>query len=67
MNNMFSGCKNLKELDLSSFTSNKLRGAFSMFEDCTSLELIDFSHFNECCYNKRNMFKNCNAKVIWQN
>ena len=43
---MFSGCTSLKELNLSSFNTNKVKYMTLMFCDCSSLKELNFSSFN---------------------
>ena len=45
MNNMFSGCKSLLTLDLSSFKTSSLKRCERMFEGCNQLESIRLSIF----------------------
>ena len=46
MSYMFSDCKSLESIDLSSFNTNKVTNMSNMFSDCKSLESIDLSSFN---------------------
>ena len=46
MSNMFSGCKKLAELDLSTFNTEKVTNMNSLFDGCASLEDLDLSSFN---------------------
>ena len=46
MNNMFNGCKSLKELNISKFNTNNVINMKSMFEYCNSLKKLDISNFN---------------------
>ena len=39
---MFVGCSKLKKLNLSSFVTNNVTTLAGMFNDCTSLEELDF-------------------------
>ena len=43
---MFSGCRNLKSLDLSGFKADHLTNIYFMFAYCSSLEELDLSGFN---------------------
>ena len=44
--NMFGGCYNLKELDLSNFDTSNIEDMNSMFEGCESLKELDLSNFD---------------------
>ena len=44
---MFSGCKNLVELDLSNFGTNSVVTMEEMFSNCINLEYINFIKYNE--------------------
>ena len=46
MSSMFSGCKNLKELDTSNFDTSKVTNMSSMFANCSSLTNLDLSNFD---------------------
>ena len=46
MASMFSWCKNLSSLDLSSFNTAKVTSMNSMFQSCQSLTSLDLSNFN---------------------
>ena len=46
MNGMFQNCKELKDLDLSNFKSEKVEDMSSTFLNCDSLENINFNGFN---------------------
>lgn len=43
---MFSGCKALTQLDLSSFNLSEVNYISSMFRDCVSLTVLDLSNFD---------------------
>ena len=61
MSGMFSGCKNLTELDLSKFNTSKVEYIGNMFSDCTSLKNITFVN-NFIISNVKNtngMFSGC--------
>ena len=42
----FSGCSNLKSVDLSGFDTSRVKNMRSMFYACSSLSSLDLSHFN---------------------
>ena len=42
---MFSGCSNLKELDLSNFNTKNIESMPKMFYGCSSLKSLDVSKF----------------------
>ena len=46
MNDMFSGCSSLKELNLSNFNTIKVIDMSYMFSRCSSLEELNISNFN---------------------
>ncbi len=46
MSNMFSGCNNLKELDVSSFDTSKVTDMSDMLKGCSSLTELDVSNFD---------------------
>ena len=57
---MFSNCKNLISINLSSFNSQKVKNTFFMFSFCKSLKNIDLSYFNtENVTNMSYMFIDC--------
>ena len=43
---MFSGCKSLKQIDLSNFDTSNVLEMGDMFRDCISLKTLDVSSFN---------------------
>jgi surface protein len=58
---MFSGCANLKSLDLSSFNTSNVENVKAIFDGCTSLEYLDISNFNTSQVTEYvNMFKDVN-------
>ena len=60
MYSMFSDCRALESLDLSSFVTDKVTNMLGMFGYCESLRLLDVSHFNmEKVTNMWGMFINC--------
>ena len=60
MNNMFSYCRALKSIDLSSFNTENVKDMSLMFYECSSLESIDLSSFNKKnVKDKSNMFDGC--------
>ena len=46
MNNMFSNCYNLKNINLSNFNTQNVINMSNMFYDCKSLTNINLSNFN---------------------
>ena len=61
---MFSGCTNLKHVDMSGFDTSKLTNLKMMFYGCTSLESLDLSSMtvsNVETYDS--MFENCSSLV----
>ena len=63
---MFSSCRNLASIDLSSFNTEKVTNMSSMFADCQQLASIDMSGFKtEKVTNMSGMFNNClNLTII---
>lgn len=43
---MFSGCSNLKHLDLSNFNTNEVLDMSEMFSGCSNLIYLDITEFN---------------------
>ena len=41
MESMFSGCTNLESIDLSKFTTNKIKSFYCVFLDCKNLKTIN--------------------------
>ena len=46
MHQMFNGCSNLTELNISSFDTRKVTDMYNMFSGCTGLTSLDLSHFD---------------------
>ena len=62
---MFYQCHSLKNVNLSSFDTNKVTGMYYMFSDCKALNDLNLSNFvinNKT--NIKNMFKGCSDKLI---
>ena len=60
--NMFNGCTNIIEIDLSNFDSSQVEKMSSMFEGCTSLSSINFINFNTSnVRTMTNTFKDCKS------
>ena len=58
---MFYGCKNIINIDLSSFNSKNVTNMSFMFYDCINLEKINLSSFDtKNVTNMESMFDNCN-------
>ena len=65
---MFSNCKNLNNLNISSFTfkSPYLRDSSYMFNNCTSLTSLDFSNFiTSQVTTMEKMFYSCKVWMSW--
>ena len=61
MGELFSGCSNLTNIDLSNFNTENVGDMHWMFMDCYSLINLDLSNFNtENVWNMWNMFYKCN-------
>ena len=59
---MFSGCKNLTSLDLSSFDTSKVTGMMDMFSGCSSLTSLDLSNFDTSkVTDMMSMFSGCSS------
>jgi len=59
---MFSGCKSLESIDLSSFNTNNVTNMSYMFSCCKSLESIDLSSFNtNNVTDMSHMFSDCHS------
>ena len=60
MYSMFSGCRSLESLDLSSFNTSSVSDMQEMFHDCSSLKELDLSSFNTSSLNcVKSMFEGC--------
>ena len=60
MNNMFSGCNRLKNLNISNFDTTNVKNMKNMFFECTKLEKLDLKNFNITnVTDMGNMFGNC--------
>ena len=58
LNNIFSECKNLTNIDLSNFNTQNVINMSGMFKGCDSLTNIDLSNFNtQNVINMSSMFK----------
>ena len=65
MRGMFFFCFYLRNLDLSSFKTNKVEDMGLMFRSCESLEFLNLTNFDfSSIKDKYYMFDNCPAKVI---
>ena len=57
---MFMGCKNIIEIDLSSFNSKNVTNMVAMFRDCVNLKNINLSNLNtKNVTNMNSMFYGC--------
>lgn len=62
MQSMFSGCKKLVSVDVSSFVTRKVMYMDGMFSGCEALTSLDLRSFDTSeVTNMRNMFKGCSA------
>ena len=58
----FSGCSNLKSVDLSGFDTSRVKNMKLMFDTCSSLSNLDLSHFNTAnVTNMIGMFSGCSS------
>ena len=66
LNGLFSGCKALKNIDLSGLSINTISNYDSLFEGCSSLETVNFPKNNtENVISMNNMFDGCeNIKEV---
>ena len=64
MNNIFYYCGKLKELNLSSFQTDKVTSMNSMFYGCEFLEDLNISSFrvNQSC-SMKDMFRKCKSLI----
>jgi surface protein len=61
---MFSGCRNLRELDLSSFDTNNVTNTAFMFDNCRQLKRIIVNKWsNQNNTNSDGMFLQCSELV----
>ena len=61
MNNMFSFCEKITNLDLSSFDTKNVSDMNSMFYNCNNITNLDLSSFDTKNVSSMNaMFYNCN-------
>ena len=59
MNKMFENCVSIKELNLSSFNTEKVKDMSRMFYSCDNLAILDVSSFNLTnCNNTKDMIYN---------
>ena len=62
LNNMFSQCANITEMDLSQFNASLVTNMGFMFQGCTSLTSLNLTNFNTSFVNIiRFMFKDCSS------
>ena len=62
LNNMFSQCTNITEMDLSQFNASLVTNMGFMFQGCTSLTSLNLTNFNTSFVNIiRFMFKDCSS------
>ncbi|ENK5394451.1 BspA family leucine-rich repeat surface protein [Listeria monocytogenes] len=60
--NMFLGCYNLREFDVSGLDTRAVTNMRAMFANCTSLEELDVSNFDTSSVTTmQNMFQNCTS------
>lgn len=60
MSQMFSDCRSLKKLDLSSFDTNKVEDMSKMFSGCSDLKLLNITNFDTSkVTNMNGMFSGC--------
>ncbi|EPG1088680.1 TPA_asm: BspA family leucine-rich repeat surface protein [Listeria monocytogenes] len=60
--NMFLGCYNLREFDVSGLDTRAVTNMRAMFQNCTSLEELDVSNFDTSSVTTmQNMFQNCTS------
>lgn len=66
MRNMFSGCRNLRGLDVSGFNTSNVTDMSQMFRECANLKELDISNFDTSrVTNMQSMFCKCrNLKKI---
>ena len=60
MSEMFYGCSQLGDLDLTSFNTSSVTGMSDMFRNCSALTLLDLTTWNtKKVLNMSNMFREC--------
>ena len=61
MDNMFSGCNSIENINLSNFNTNFSTSMKSMFNECKSLKTLDMPNFDTSSVtNMEKMFNECN-------
>ena len=61
MHDMFSDCKKIQSLDLSSFNTSKVIFFYDMFKNCVNLKMLNLKNFEILSTNVHDMFKNINT------
>ena len=62
--NMFRGCSDITEMDLSNFDTSQVTYMSDMFSDCTSLTSLNLLNFNTSKVTRMNyMFHNCTSLI----
>ena len=62
MNEIFSGCEGLTDLNLSGFDTSRVWDMSRMFKDCKNLSQLDLSSFNTSnVINMTRMFTGCSG------
>ena len=62
MNEIFDGCKNLREINIANFNTENVKNMSCMFYDCNLLKNINISNFNtNNVFDMRCMFYNCSS------
>ena len=67
--NMFSGMKNITEIDISNFDTSEVTSMYSFFNECSKLKRINFKKDNNIIdtslvTNMENMFYGCKSLIV---
>ena len=65
MEQVFNGCRSLRELDLSNINTSNVTTLYGMFDGCYSLRELDLTHMNTSNVKTlQYMFSNCEALTV---
>ena len=65
MDNCFSGCQKLKNVDLTNFKPQKNVSIQNMFKNCANLKYVNLSNFQT--YNYKGIFTGANNIILYIN
>ena len=61
---MFSGCRSLRNLDITNFNTSKVTNMRAMFKNCNSLSSLDIKSFDTSCVTSMDfMFSGCGSLI----